>query len=95
MEQNRLINTTDEWENIINENAAQKAQEWKIFYKIERERRLKKLWLTACGIATIGITFLILGITGAVADWLTALISVASVTTGSFVFGRYVEAKKG
>ena len=95
MERNINLNTTDGWESIINENAAKKAQERKILYKIERERRLRKLWLTACGIAVLGVTYVILGVTGAVADWLASVVAVGSIAGSSFVFGRYVEVKKG
>lgn len=95
MEKNRMLNTTDGWENLINENAARKANERMISYKIVRERKLKKMWLTACGIAVLGVTYVILGVTGAVADWLASAISVGSIAGSSFVFGRYVETKKG
>lgn len=95
MEQKRKLNTTNEWESIVNANYERRACERLVADKVVRERKLRKLWLTTCGITTTGITFLILGIAGAVAGWLTALISVTSVTAGSFVFGRYVEVKKG
>ena len=95
MEKNRTLNTTCEWEEIVNQKAAHRAYERMVSEKIERERRQRKLWLTACGIATLGLTFMILGATGAVANWLATAIAVGSVACGSFVFGRYVEAKKG
>lgn len=94
MERNINLNTINGWEAIINENATQKAQERMISYKVERERRLRKLWLTACGIAVLGVTYVILGVTGAVANWLASVVAVGSIAGSSFVFGRYVEAKK-
>lgn len=91
----RPLNTTDSWENIVNSNAMQRASARDRVATKKRERRLRKLWLTACGLAALGLTFVILGVTGAVAGWLGSLVSVASVTAGSFVFGQYVEVKKG
>ena len=93
-EQMRILNTTDSWENIVNSNAVQRRSTRELVATKKRERRLRKLWLTACGLAALGLTFVILGVTGAVAGWLGSLVSVASVTAGSFVFGQYFEAKK-
>ena len=95
MEKNRKLNTTDGWDKIVNENAARKAHERMVADKAERERKLKKMWMTACGIAVLGLTYVILGATGAVADWLASLVSISSIAVSSFVFGRYVETKKG
>ena len=95
MEKNRMLNTTDEWENIVNENAINRASARAKQAAWERECRLKKLWMTGCGVATLGLAFVILGVTGSVAGWLASLVSVGSVTVSSFVFGRYVEVKKG
>ena len=94
MEQNRKLNITDEWEDIINETSAQRNYARMVWEKNERERKLKKMWLTACGIAVLGMTYLILGLTGAVADWFASAVAIFSIAGGSFVFGRYVEAKK-
>lgn len=93
MEEKRIPTTTDDCERIVNANYERRSAERDLVYKVLREYRLKKLWLTACGIALTGIVFLLLGIAGAVAGWLTALISVTSVTASSFVFGQYVEVK--
>lgn len=95
MEQMKRLNTTDGWESIVNGNAKQRAYERSMVAKKNRERRMTKLWLTACGLASLGLTFVILGVTGAVASWLGSLVSVTSVTAGSFVLGRFVEVKKG
>ena len=94
-EKRRNLNTVDGWEAIVNENAKQRRYDRSIVIKWERERRMRKLWLSACGIAALGLTFVILGVTGAVSDWLATAICVASIATGSFVCGRYVEAKRG
>ena len=94
MERNINLNTINGWENLVNENATQKAYERMVADKAVRERRLRKLWLTACGIAVLGVTYVILGATGAVANWLASAVAVGSIAGSSFVFGRYVEAKK-
>ena len=95
MEKNRMLNTNDGWENIVNTNAVQRGSATAKRIAWKRERRLRKMWMTACGIATLGLTFVILGVTGAVVGWLATAVSVFAVTTGSFVFGRYVGVKKG
>ena len=94
MKQNRNLNITDGWETFVNANADQRVLARAAAESLNRERRLKKLWLTACGIATLGITFVILGITGAVAGWLASAIAAGSTAGACFVFGQYVEAKK-
>ena len=95
MEKNRMLNTTDGWDKIVNENAARKAYKRMVADKAKRERKMKKMWMTACGIAVLGLTYVILGMTGAVADWLASLVSISSIAVSSFAFGRYVETKKG
>ena len=95
MEKNRMLNTTDGWDKIVNENAARKAYKRMAADKAKQDRKLKKMWMTACGIAVLGLTYVILGMTGAVADWLASLVSISSIAVSSFVFGRYVETKKG
>ena len=95
MDRNTNLNTIDGWENIVNTNAVQRGTVKANRIAWKRERRLRKMWLTACGIATLGLTFVVLGVTGAVADWLASTVSVGSIAVGSFVFGRYVGVKKG
>lgn len=94
-EKGRYLNTNDGWETIVNENAKQRAYERTIVSRRERQCRMQKLWVSACGIAALGLTFVILGVTGAVSDWLATAICVASIAAGSFVLGQYVEVKKG
>ena len=89
------LNTNDGWENIVNGNAQQRSYARERVAARKKQRRLRKLWLSACGIASLGMTFVILGVTGAVSDWLATAICVTSIAVGSFVFGRYVEARKG
>ena len=89
------LNANDGWEHIVNGNAQQRSYARERVAARKKQRRLRKLWLSACGIASLGITFVILGVTGAVNDWLATAICVTSIAAGSFVFGRYVEARKG
>ena len=91
----RPLNTNDGWENIVNANAMQKASARERVAAKKRERRLRKLWLSVCGATGIGITFLILGSTGACDGWLAAAVMSVSVMAGSFLLGRFVEAKRG
>ena len=95
MEQNRKLNITDGWETFVNANADQRGFARAALESLERERKQRKLWLNTCGIATLGITFVILGVTGAVADWLATTVAVSSIAGGCFAFGRYWEVKKG
>lgn len=95
MEKGRNLNAHDGWETIINENANRKSYARSSYIRFERERKMKQLWLRACGIVVLGLTFLILGVTGAVSDWLATAVCVTAIAAGSFTFGRYVEVKKG
>ena len=94
-EQMRPLNTTDGWENIVNINAMQRASARERVAARKKERRLKKMWLSVCVMATIAITFLILSITGAMDGWLATILVLAMDLIGCFLLGRYVEAKKG
>ena len=89
------LNTTDEWEEIVNNNTMQRSFARERVATKKRERKLRKLWLSVCLMATIALTFVILGIVGAVCGWLTATVSVGTAMAGCFQLGRYVEVKKG
>ena len=93
-EQMRPLNTTDGWENIVNGNAVMRSSARERVAAWKRERRLMKLRIASCVMAAIGITFVILGATGAVIDWLATAVSLSSTMAGCFLLGRYVEAKK-
>ena len=94
-ELNRTLNTTDGWENIVNGNAVVRSSARERIAARKKERRLNKLWLSACVMATISFTFVILGATGAVSDWLATAVSMTLAMAGCFQIGRYMEAKKG
>ena len=94
METMNTLNTTDEWENIVNNNHMQRSLARERMAAKKRERKLKELWLTACGLATISITAVILGATGAVVGLLATFIAIGSLVYASILFGRYMEVKK-
>ena len=89
------LNTTDGWENIVNGNAVMRASARERVAARKRERRLKKLWFATCGLATISLTVVILGATGAVAGWLATVIACGCLASACILFGRYVEVKRG
>ena len=90
----RYLNTDDGWDEIVNENAKQRISARERVAARKRERKLRKLWLSVCVLATIGITYVILGITGAIAGWLAMAVAIVVDMLGCFLFGRYVEARK-
>lgn len=89
------LNTIDGWENIVNGNAVMRASARERVAARKRERRIKKLWLATCGLATISLTVVILGATGAVAGWLATVIACVCLASACILFGRYVEVKRG
>ena len=95
METMNTLNTTAGWENIVNTNCIQRASARERVAARKRMRRIKKLWLATCGLATISLAFVILGATGATAGWLATVIAIGSLVSASVLLGRYVEAKKG
>lgn len=94
METMNTLNTNDGWENIVNGNAVKRSIARERVAARKRERKIKKLWITTCALATISLTFVILGAAGAVAGWLATIIAVGFLVSASILFGRYVEVKK-
>ena len=94
-DQMRPLNTTDGWEAIVNGNYQHKSLARERVAAKKRERKIKKMWLTTCGLAAISLTFVILGAVGAAAGWLATVISIGCLVGSSILFGRYVEVKKG
>lgn len=90
MEQNRKLNTTDGWEDIVNDNAVQRA----LAREQARKFRVRQLLLAACMMAVACIVTVVLGIAGAVAGWLTTVVAIGCLVASSFLLGRYVEVKK-
>lgn len=88
------INTTDGWEEIVNRNCLQRSFARERVAARKRERKIKKLKLATCVLASISIVSVILGSVGFVADWLATFIAIGNLVSASILFGRYVEAKK-
>lgn len=89
----RPLNTTDGWENIVNSNAAQKSAARERVASRKRERKIKKLRTATIATAAVCILFVVLGVTGAVADWLATITAAALLVASSVLFGRYFEAR--
>ena len=94
METMKPLNTTDGWENIVNHNAMHRASARERVAARKRERKLRKLWLSICAMATLSLTFVILGVAGAVVGWLALPVSIVLDMAGCYLLGRYVEMKK-
>ena len=94
METMNTLNTTDEWERIVNANALQKASARERVAARKRSKRLRKMLNTVTGLDIACIVSLFIGATGVVADWLAVFVAVVCLVASGFVFGRYAEAKK-
>lgn len=91
----RLLNTTDEWEDIVNENARRRCRAESVVASRERAKRLNKMWVKAFVMATISLTSVILGIAGCMNYLLANTISVVSLVIAGILFGELLEAMKG
>ena len=92
--ENKPLNTTDGWEEIVNANAAQRSVARERVAARKRARRIRKMGLTASVMAVASIVSVILGVTGAVVGWLAMIAAVALLAASSVLTGRYLEAKK-
>lgn len=88
------LNTTDEWEDLVNGNAVQRASARERVAGHKMARKIRKLIMSVCVLSATGISFLILGATGAIVDWLTTIGATLCLAAGCFQLGRYLEAKK-
>lgn len=95
MEKNKLLNTTDEWEDIVNENAKRRANAEVRVAARERANRINKMWFKAFAFAVTSLAFAIFGITGTVANLLATRISLVSLVLTSIQFGELLEVTKG
>lgn len=93
-EQMNPLNTTDGWEYLVNGNNKQRGTARERVAAWKKARRLRKLWMVSSLLATISITFVVLGATGAVCGWLSTAIAVGFLVSASILLGRYMEAKK-
>ena len=91
---NRELDTNNVWEEIVNCNAEMRSFSRERADARKREYRLRKLCLSVSAVAALGLTFFILGITGALVWWLAMTTSLVSAMASCYLLGRYVEAEK-
>lgn len=90
----KLLNTTDEWEDLVNENAKRKNNAVARMAARERAKRINKMWVKAFVMATISLTSVILGIAGCMNSLLANTISLVSLVIAGIQFGELLEAMK-
>ena len=88
------LNTDFSWEEIVNCNAEMRSFSRERADARKRERRLRKLCLSVSAVAALGITFFILGITGALVAQLAMTASLVLAMVSCYLLGRYMEAEK-
>ena len=91
--ENKELNT-NVWEEIVNCNAEMRSGARERVAARVRERRVRKLCLSVSAVAALGITFFILGITGALVEWLAMTTSMVLAMISCYLLGRYMEAEK-
>lgn len=94
MDKYRLLNTTDEWEDIVNENARRRCRAESVVASRERAKRLNKMWVKAFAFAVASLAFAIFSATGTVAFLLPTSVSLVSLVLASIQFGKLLEAMK-
>lgn len=95
MEQNRPLNTTDGWEDIVNTNAKRKALVRDREDMRSRERMLYKMLLKSFAFAMASLALAILGFSEAMNPGLAVPTALVSLVITCVLFGRYLEAQKG
>lgn len=91
----KLLNTTDEWEDLVNENAKRRANAEVRMAARERAKRINKMWIKAFAFAMTSLAFSIFGVTNIVADLLATAISLVTLVLASVLLGKWLEATKG
>lgn len=94
MEKYRPLNTTDEWEDLVNENAKRKNNAVARMAARERAKRINKMWVKAIAFAVVSFAFAIFSVTGMVAYPLAATISLVTLVLASVLLGKWLEAIK-
>lgn len=94
MENVRTLNTTDEWEGIVNANAMHRSLARERVAARQRAKRIGKMQNSVIGMSVACIASITLGATGAVVGWLATIVAVGCLVASSVLFGRYTEAKK-
>lgn len=90
----KLLNTTDEWEEIVNENAKRKNNAVVRMAARERAKRINKMWVKAISFAVVSFAFAIFSVTGMVAYPLATSVSLVSLVLASVLLGKWSEAIK-
>lgn len=90
----KLLNTTDEWEDLVNENAKRKNNAVVRMAARERAKRINKMWVKAFAFAVVSFSFAIFSVTGVVAYPLAATISLVTLVLASVLLGKWSEAIK-
>ena len=90
----KLLNTTDEWEEIVNENAKRKNSAVVRMAARERAKRINKMWIKAFAFAVVSFAFAIFSVIGMVAYPLAATISLVTLVLASVQLGKWLEAIK-
>ena len=91
---NRELDTNNVWEEIVNCNAEMRSFSRERADARNRERRLRKLCLSISAVAALGLTFFILGITGALVEGIAMTTSMVLTMISCYLLGRYMEAEK-
>lgn len=94
MDKYRLLNTTDEWEDLVNENAKHRSKARDRAMARVRELKVNKLWFATLGFALMAFVFALFSITGAMAEWLATTIAVVSLAQTGVLFGKFLEVTK-
>lgn len=91
----KLLNTTDGWEDIVNTNAKQKALVRDREDMRNRERMLDKMLLKTFAFAMASLALAILGFIEAMNPGLAIPTALVGLVITCVLFGRYLEAQKG
>ena len=94
MNQPTELNLTDEWENIVNENARRRSPARERGDLRKKVRRIQKLQLVTLVLASAAILITILGVAGALCDWLAITATGCCVSGACVAYGRFAEARE-
>lgn len=86
------LNTHDSWESVVNANASQRSIARERVAANRRERKRRKLLASVWVFAVPALAFLIFGITGYIAGWLSVIGSITCLLAACFQLGRCLEA---
>lgn len=87
----RELNTHDGWESVVNDPDRQERIDR--FHAKRKAEKLNKLSAKVFIFAMLAIAFGLLGITGALVNWLGTPISIVMTALACFNFGRYSQLR--